>query len=181
MSDMPPPPSDDIEWPVPAPERPDVPYGIAQKRRGVVTLESGRPVELAGRGLRLAARILDLLAVVVLAFTFGLLTGIIFALAGASSETSVVPIALISVVFAVCGYEVLFTALRGQTVGKAMVGIMVVRSDGSVPGLRKAFGRWVVVHLVPIAAPLVYLSLTWDARRQGWHDKAAGTLVVKVQ
>jgi len=27
---------------------------------------------------------------------------------------------------------------------------------------------------------LVYISLLWDSNRQGWHDKAARTLVVKV-
>ena len=31
-----------------------------------------------------------------------------------------------------------------------------------------------------ILALLCYVSLTWDKVRQGWHDKAAATLVVKV-
>ena len=50
----------------------------------------------------------------------------------------------------------------------------------------KSIGRWIipaVVAFIPaiggLLSLLVYISLLWDSARQGWHDKAAGTLVVK--
>ena len=84
-------------------------------------------------------------------------------------------------------YEVALTAWRGQTLGKMGVGIRVVDvAGGGPPGWRKAFVRWLVpfaMGLVPIAGAflgvLPYLWILWDPRRQGLHDKAAGTLVVK--
>jgi uncharacterized RDD family membrane protein YckC len=84
-------------------------------------------------------------------------------------------------------YEVTFTALKGQTPGKMATRIRVIRVvDGSVPGWGPALGRW-AVPAVPVLIPvlglmwagLVYLSVTWDPRLRGWHDKAAGTAVVR--
>lgn len=31
-----------------------------------------------------------------------------------------------------------------------------------------------------VCANLCYLSITWHAQRQGWHDRAAKTLVVRL-
>ncbi len=31
-----------------------------------------------------------------------------------------------------------------------------------------------------VGANLCYLSITWHAQRQGWHDRAAKTLVVRL-
>ena len=77
-------------------------------------------------------------------------------------------------------------AVRGQTVGKMLTGVRVIRADnGDVPGWGKSIGRWLVLTLpsqIPavgwIVTRLVYLSPTWDDRRQGWHDKAVATVVV---
>ena len=84
-------------------------------------------------------------------------------------------------------YEMTMIAIVGQTVGKMLTGIKVIRADnGDVPGWGKSIGRWLVLvlpGLVPIVGGLitllVYLSPTWDDRRQGWHDKAVATVVVK--
>lgn len=85
-------------------------------------------------------------------------------------------------------YEVAFTATKGQTLGKMAAGIkMVSIKDGSIPTVDMALRRWFVpglLGLVPFAglilAPLCYLALTWHRDRRGWHDLAAGTMVVKV-
>ena len=69
---------------------------------------------------------------------------------------------------------------QGQTAGKRIIGIRIVRADGTPINFKTAALRHFVGY------PLAFLSLglgalwvLWDARQQGWHDKLAGTLVIK--
>jgi uncharacterized RDD family membrane protein YckC len=86
------------------------------------------------------------------------------------------------------GYEVWMIATRGATVGKMAMKIKVVRDfDGQIPGWGPSFIRWIFPYGVFVVTCgtlgwLVYLSPVFDqsGRLQGWHDKAAKTLVVKV-
>lgn len=83
-------------------------------------------------------------------------------------------------------YEWLLIALVGATLGKLAVGLRVVKADtGQKPGLGSSFIRWIIPIVGSFACGigqlLVYLSPFWDksGRQQGWHDKAAGTMVVQ--
>jgi uncharacterized RDD family membrane protein YckC len=90
-------------------------------------------------------------------------------------------------VIAMC-YEVSMLALRGGTLGKLFVGIRVVRSrDGSLPGWGPAAVRWIVPILAffmtcGFGGLVVFLSPFFDStrRNQGWHDQAAGTVVINI-
>ena len=85
-------------------------------------------------------------------------------------------------------YNVLFTKLRGQTLGKMAVGVKVVQIyDGSLPTWGNAGLRWAlptIVGLVPfygsIGVLLIYLWMFWDPNKQGLHDKLAKTIVLRV-
>ncbi|HET9877104.1 MAG TPA: RDD family protein [Mycobacterium sp.] len=85
-------------------------------------------------------------------------------------------------------YEWLFVAFRGATPGKMALRIKVVdQNTGGLMGLGPAFVRPLII-LVPTVFPYlgmlislaVLLSPLFDAsgRLQGWHDKAAGDLVI---
>lgn len=83
-------------------------------------------------------------------------------------------------------YRVLPVWRTGRTFGKWLLGIAVVDAADPRrhPGLAAAFRRGLVpqgVGLVPIplTGMAAYLWLLKDSRRQGLHDRAAGTLVVK--
>jgi uncharacterized RDD family membrane protein YckC len=80
-------------------------------------------------------------------------------------------------------YEVSLIATRGQTLGKMAMGIKVVaREDGRNPGWGKAGLRWLlptVAGFVLFGSLIVYLWVLWDPKRQGLHDKVAGTLVIQ--
>jgi uncharacterized RDD family membrane protein YckC len=101
-----------------------------------------------------------------------------------SKSLLVFNIALTSVAFV---YETLMIVLTGRTVGKIALGTRVVRLvDGGRPGWSEAAMR----ALVPLslgAIPrigvflgvFVYSLAMWNPLRQGLHDKAAGTLVVR--
>jgi uncharacterized RDD family membrane protein YckC len=71
----------------------------------------------------------------------------------------------------------------GQTLGKALAGVRVIRSDGSRLGLGRAFLRESVVKIVfTIFIPLGWIDpewSVWDRRRPALHDVAAGTRVVE--
>lgn len=84
-------------------------------------------------------------------------------------------------------YETAFVAYRGQTPGKMLLGIMVADADGGgFPSVTSAFTRWLVpsaLAILPFVGWLLQgVAFAWllvDPRRQGWHDKAARTLVIR--
>lgn len=74
-------------------------------------------------------------------------------------------------------YNMGFWMLAGQTPGKGVMGVRVVRTDGQRlkwgNAIRREIGYWISSFLW-----LGYLWVLVDNRRQGWHDKLAGTMVV---
>ncbi|RSS50068.1 RDD family protein [Streptomyces sp. WAC07061] len=83
-------------------------------------------------------------------------------------------------------YEWLMIAFVGATVGKMALGLKVVKENtGQVPGIGGGFIRWIIPMvgsvLCGLGQVLVYLSPFFDnsGKLQGWHDRAAGTIVVK--
>ena len=75
------------------------------------------------------------------------------------------------------GYYVAMWVLAGQTPGKRIMGLLIVGKDGSRIRPNAAVRRWLGYWLSGILF-LGYLWVLVDDRRQGWHDKLAGTLVV---
>ena len=67
----------------------------------------------------------------------------------------------------------LLTALTGFTVGKRLLRMRVARLDGRPVGFYRSFIRTILFLLV--VPPLVL-----DADLRGLHDKAAGTIVIRV-
>ena len=74
------------------------------------------------------------------------------------------------------GYNVGFWMLSGQTPGKRLLGVRVMRTDGTRlklgNALRRQVGYWI--------SGILYLGYIWilfDSKRQGFHDKLAGTIV----
>ncbi len=97
-------------------------------------------------------------------------------------------------------YTVLATAVFGQTIGKLVVGIKVVAEHTlAPPGYARALLRWGVTSWgeivglalgdVPIGVEaviftilvLTYAPILWDRRGRGWHDRIAGTVVIKAE
>lgn len=68
----------------------------------------------------------------------------------------------------------------GQTLGKKLLGIKVVDSQGKTPssgvfGKREFIGKLASTILLGIG----YLMIAFDSKKQGLHDKIAGTYVIK--
>mgnify|MGYP000117897835 CR=1 FL=1 len=76
-------------------------------------------------------------------------------------------------------YFSVFTAWwNGQTVGKKLLAIKVVRIDGKVPSLWDSFGRYGGYGAGFATGLLGFLQILWDPNRQAIQDKISETLVV---
>ena len=92
---------------------------------------------------------------------------------------SVAAIALIVINISIIPlYFILFWGLSGQTLGKAVLGVRVVRISGKRMGIGTAILRYIGYSVSFIFLGLGFGWILVDDRRQGWHDKIAGTCVV---
>ena len=75
---------------------------------------------------------------------------------------------------------IVFWLVRGATPGKMVIGAQVVDAAtlGKL-GTGQAILRYIgyYVSMIPLLLGLIWVG--FDARKQGWHDKIAGTLVIK--
>jgi uncharacterized RDD family membrane protein YckC len=77
-------------------------------------------------------------------------------------------------------YFTYFHGLTGQTPGKMAMKLQVIQISGERMTFGLAFLRWVGYILSGIFLYLGFLWIAWDGRKQGWHDKIAGTVVVRL-
>jgi len=77
-------------------------------------------------------------------------------------------------------YFVYFTAEMGRTPGKAAAGLKVVDLSGSEAGYVRALFRALGYYLSSLFFMAGFLWFFLDRRRQTWHDKLAGTIVVEI-
>ena len=66
----------------------------------------------------------------------------------------------------------------GRTLGKRVVGNQVVRADGTPLTWGKALLRYLGYIVSAVVLSIGFLWVAFDKKRQGWHDKLAGTVVV---
>ena len=154
------------------------PVAAPQRRIVVVNAASRAALEPADFGQRLGAFLFDLLLfmIVLMAATFML---------SASSKRSIVSsnamlAAFYGLAFLLFALNFILLAGRaGQTIGKRLVGIRIVREDGEPIGLVQVLLRHCVGYtLSTLGGFLGFLWVIWDAKHQGWHDKIARTFVV---
>ena len=155
------------------------------------------PWQLAGWWSRVGAQLLDLLIVWV---PFGILLTVLALSAdgadnGSGGETVLLVCTIVATLFALAThffYAPLLMKRRGrhngQTWGKQVCGIRVIRADGrrmrfSDAAMRmivfKSFGGIVASTFVPLFPWILnYLWPTWDEQHRALHDFAADTRVV---
>jgi uncharacterized RDD family membrane protein YckC len=124
--------------------------------------------EKAGAGQRFLAFIID-------AIILGVVNQILTNLSGQDPAASTGLSTLVGILYVIGFWQ----AWNGQTPGKRVMGIRVVKTDGSAFGLVPAILRYVGYFVSGIALLLGYIWILFDKDKQGWHDKIAGTYVVK--
>ena len=136
--------------------------------------------KIAGFVTRLLATIIDLMSIF-------MTMGLIIVIANTTADFFKLPedITLLVRIFATgvaaivpFTYHFIFLALVGQTPGKIVMGIRVLKTNGETLSLRIVVQRIIFYYLValPLFAGFVWV-LVYNKRR-GWHDHLAGTIVV---
>ncbi len=152
----------------------------------------GIAVEYAGFWMRLGAHLIDgiilgiigwIIGYIIRLVGYGVLTGkeeIGFALSTAEGGAEF-PI-LLSLIGCVIGvvYCVAFWTWRGQTPGKIALGIKIIRTDGSPIDLGRSILRYIGYIISSFILMIGYLWIAFDPRKQGIHDKIAGTYVIRL-
>jgi len=148
--------------------------------------EDNAPVQPAGRLLRLGAVLLDSLIPIIPVYAPLLLSGIIDIENRRLNYGAVPVLAWVWAALAFAAWIALtiyFVVKNSQTVGKKLLGIKVVRKDGSRIGIGRLFWmRNVLANLPAIILGGLWTiidSLTiFGEQRQCIHDKIADTIVV---
>jgi uncharacterized RDD family membrane protein YckC len=132
-------------------------------------------------GRRVLAIIVDSILFSVLFWVMSMLFGSSSAQGGQVNATLTgLPFVLyLLIVFA---YFTLMEGYLGQTVGKMLLGIRVIREDnGGVPGIKTAALRTVLrlIDVLPFAYLVGFIAVLISAKNQRLGDMAANTLVVR--
>jgi len=140
-----------------------------------------KTITVIGFGRRLAAILLDALLLGVLSMFVAFLIGMAGVFVDMYTPNRPLPlsslIVICTLVFSVAYYVVAWSR-TGQTVGKTMLGIKIVGADGKPLSGGKAFLRYIGYLVSGIVFALGFIWVLFDRKRQGWHDKMAGTYVV---
>jgi len=83
-------------------------------------------------------------------------------------------------VLALLSYFVGLWTWRGTTIGCAICGLKIVRTDGQPVTFGVAIVRALASLLSLAVMGLGFFAIEWDREKQAWHDKVAGTLVVRM-
>jgi len=71
-------------------------------------------------------------------------------------------------------------AWKGTTVGGIVLNLQVVRVDGQPLNFLTALVRSLAAVFSVVVLFLGFFWIGWDRDKQGWHDKIAGTVVVRL-
>jgi len=160
------------------------------------TFDDRGEAEVAGRGARLGAYLLDIVVSIVFSLPallfggFGALTALFtsqFSVeAIAAFLTGTVAFLFLAGWLAWAVITIILVHRYGQTIGKKLVGIRVVRKDGSRASLGRIFWLRNVVNALPSMIPVVggfYFFIDslfiFTESNQCLHDKIADTIVIK--
>lgn len=122
---------------------------------------------LAGLSDRLVALIIDTVLL-------GIVSGMFFA----GAKNTVLGIGVASIIGAVYQWYFL-TIHNGQTPGKMIMKIRVVKENGEAFTAIEAILRYIGYHINSWMFSLGWLWAIFDKNNQGWHDKIVRTYVIR--
>ena len=134
-----------------------------------------RPMEhndLARFGIRFLAHICDGINILPIVLAFDLIAASV----GGGAKSPIQIAGAAAGIYA----QAHWTGTRGGTPLRVRLGVLVVdRNDGSFIGARRAVIRVLMSYVSQFVLLLGYLWMLWDGNKQTWHDKVAGSVVVR--
>jgi uncharacterized RDD family membrane protein YckC len=160
----------------------------APPKGAVRDVDSGDSAEPADRGIRLVAAILDGIIAFAMIYLPALIVFITTdSISGAEQRPDDIVLAIaggLAIIGAIVWIwlTIMYVARNGQTIAKKMLGIKVVRSDGSKASLGRIFWLRNIVNgllgIIPLYSLIDHLFI-FGEQRQCLHDKIADTIVVR--
>jgi uncharacterized RDD family membrane protein YckC len=148
-----------VSEPPPAPQPPPLVPPVQPAAAPLASPVSPVGYERANFGIRLAAILID--------------TVLVGVVVGSIGGGGVFPLFL-------GVYCALLWFYRGTTVGGIVCGLKVVRLDARPVDFATSVVRTLGAYLSMICVGLGFLWVIWDPEKQTWHDKIAGTTVIRV-
>ena len=150
--------------------------------------------KFAGFWRRLVAFMIDSTFVAIIFLVLCVIAGLAFFFGAMSANNSALLNNLVhpkwfsSVVFLILSFYIVinityftyFHGTAGRTPGKMLLGLQVYCTDGTEVSFGIAFLRAVgyLVSSLILTIPLGFIWAAFDKKKQAWHDKIAGTVVV---
>ena len=98
------------------------------------------------------------------------------------SDSAIAALLDIKVQVALIVATILFWRFRGATPGKMLFKAKIVKaSNFGKPSGGQLTGRFFAYLVSFIPACIGFLWIAFDKRKQGWHDKLAGTVVIRAE
>ncbi len=117
----------------------------------------------AGFWIRVVAGLIDAVVITAVAYVVQLILG-------KSDATSI----LIAAVYHIG----MWVKNDGMTYGKKIMGLQVVRADNKPIDISTGILRYIGYLLSGFALGIGFIWIAFDSKKQGWHDKIAGTFVI---
>ena len=149
---------------------------FVQKIREGVAVSS---VIYAGFWIRVGAKIIDGLVLLVVNSVMGLLVGALSYSSQDPSEMVATNLALSGLQMCVAaGYSCWFLGKFSATPGKMVCGLTVITGDHNKVSYLQGFGRYFGEILSSIILGIGYIMVAFDSEKRGLHDRVCNTRVV---
>ena len=132
----------------------------------------------AGFWIRFVALVIDGLIV---GIPGGIIVTLLVALVGKDATGVIIVLYGLFILAEIAYFVYFWSRPEGQTLGMKVFNLRVVKTDGSPLSVGGAIVRYVgyIVDSIIFGIPVGYIWAAFDTNKQAWHDKMAGTYVVK--
>jgi uncharacterized RDD family membrane protein YckC len=143
-------------------------------------MDEASPPRPAGFWIRAVALAIDLVVFVLVQYSFELMASAMLG-PGADGGGAQSPVALLFTLLFTAAYTTVLHAVTGQTIGKSLVGVRVLGTDGAPLTLGAAFLRYLAyfISLIPLGFGYLVAALRRDKR--ALHDLIAGSRVERME
>ena len=151
---------------------------IKNKVSDSVIIDSDHRVQYVGFWLRFGASVID--SIILIMFTYPFLF-LIYGSQYFDSAESVQDFSDVIITYALPMLAtILFWIYKSATPGKILLQAKIVDEiTGNKPTVKQSIIRYFAYYVSLIPLGVGFFWIAWDDKKQGWHDKIAGTIVIR--